>query len=198
MTIKNIAVFCGSSTGSDPVYMEMAGRLGRKLAEENVTLIYGGAQVGCMGAVADACLQANGRVIGVIPEKLRDVEIAHRQLTELHVVKTMHERKARMSELADAFVALPGGPGTLEEWFEVFTWSMLGYHAKPCCLLNVNHFYDPLIAMLDHIIQQGFMKSSFRDRIIVASNVEDLLQSLYRYEPVHEVKWEVPLAKRKG
>ena len=189
MTIKKIAVFCGSSTGNDPVYMEMAGRLGRKLAEENLTLVYGGAQVGCMGAVADACLQANGRVIGVIPEKLRDVEIAHSHLTELRVVKTMHERKALMSELADAFVALPGGPGTLEEWFEVFTWSQLGYHAKPCCLLNVNHYYDPLIAMLDHIIQQGFMKSSYRDMIIVESNVDDLMQSLYRYQPMHEVKW---------
>lgn len=189
MSIRKIAVFCGSSTGNDPVYMEMAGQLGRKLAEENLTLIYGGAQVGCMGAVADACLQANGNVIGVIPEKLKDVEIAHRHLTRLYVVKTMHERKALMSELADAFVALPGGSGTLEEWFEVFTWSQLGYHAKPCCLLNVNRYFDPLIAMLDHIIKEGFMRPSYRDMIIVESNVDDLIRSIYSYSPKHEVKW---------
>jgi len=189
MPIKNIAVFCGSSTGIDPVYIESAKRLGRKIAEENLTLIYGGARVGCMGAVADACLQANGNVIGVIPEKLRDVEIAHNHLTELHVVKTMHERKALMSELADAFVALPGGVGTLEEWFEVFTWAQLGYHEKPCCLLNVDHYFDPLISMLDHIIKQGFMKSSYRDMIIVKTDVDDLFQSIYRYSPKHDVKW---------
>ncbi|WP_416147436.1 TIGR00730 family Rossman fold protein [Salipaludibacillus sp. HK11] len=178
MEFKSMAVFCGSRTGSDSIYMKMAGYLGKKLAQEKKTLIYGGSHVGCMGAMSDACLEAGGQVIGVIPEKLKNVEVAHQQLTELHVVKTMHERKAKMADLADVFVALPGGAGTLEEWFEVFTWSQIGYHQKPCCLLNINGFFDPLIAMLDHTIDKGFMDPSQRDFIMIETSVEGLLEAL--------------------
>jgi uncharacterized protein (TIGR00730 family) len=189
MEMKNLAVFCGSSTGTDRVYIEHANRFGEELAKNNKTLIYGGAQVGCMGALADASLQNNGRVIGVIPKKLKDVEIAHEQLTDLHIVHTMHERKAKMAELADGFVALPGGSGTLEEWFEVFTWSQLGYHEKPCGLLNVNNFFNPLITMLDHTIEQGFMNKSYRDMILISSDPKELLEKMDAYHPSHKVKW---------
>ncbi|GAF15794.1 lysine decarboxylase family [Bacillus sp. JCM 19046] len=157
MMKKSIAVFCGSSSGSDPRFIEAAKEFGGILAEQGRTLVYGGAQVGCMGAIADQVLALNGTVIGVIPEKLKRVEVAHQQLNELITVKTMHERKAQMAERSDAFVALPGGAGTLEEWFEVFTWAQLGYHQKPCAILNVNGFYDPLLEMIDHTIDQGFM-----------------------------------------
>ncbi|WP_276540954.1 LOG family protein [Salipaludibacillus agaradhaerens] len=189
MTIKRIAIFCGSSKGGHPIYLEMAAALGRRLAEEKITLVYGGARVGCMGAVADACLEAGGDVIGVIPEKLKNVEIAHDGLTDLYVVKTMHERKAKMADLSDAFVALPGGAGTLEEWFEAFTWSQLGYHEKPCCLLNTHDFFNPLVTMLDHTIEEGFMNPAYRETILVENDVDSLINALqnYVYEPV--VKW---------
>lgn len=189
MKMKNLAVFCGSSAGIDNVYTDYAKKFGAQLAHNNKTLIYGGAQVGCMGALADAALQSGGDVIGVIPQKLKAVEIAHDHLTELHVVNTMHERKSKMAELADGFVALPGGAGTLEEWFEAFTWSQLGYHAKPCGLLNVNNFFDPLITMLDHTIEQGFMNSSYREMIIISSDPKQLLEKMDSYSPSHVVKW---------
>ncbi|GGN66946.1 putative cytokinin riboside 5'-monophosphate phosphoribohydrolase [Oceanobacillus indicireducens] len=189
MEIKSLAVFCGSSTGINNVYIEHAKRFGEELANNNKTLIYGGAQVGCMGALADASLHSGGNVIGVIPQKLKAVEIAHDQLSELHVVNTMHERKSKMAELADGFVALPGGAGTLEEWFEVFTWSQLGYHAKPCGLLNVNNFFDPLITMLDHTIEQGFMNKDYREMIIISPDPKELLEKIDSFSPSHAVKW---------
>lgn len=189
MEIRNLAVFCGSSAGTDNVYIENAERLGEELANRNKTLIYGGAQVGCMGALANKSLHNGGKVVGVIPKKLRDVEIAHEQLTELHVVNTMHERKSKMADLADGFIALPGGAGTLEEWFEVFTWSQLGYHAKPCGLLNVNDFFDPLIAMLDHTIKEGFMNRNYREMILISSDPMELLEKMDSYSPTHTVKW---------
>lgn len=189
MEIKKLAVFCGSSTGINSTYKEHAAKFGNELANSKKTLIYGGAQVGCMGALADASLQSGGNVIGVIPEKLKSVEIAHEQLTELHVVQTMHERKAKMAELADGFVALPGGAGTLEEWFEVFTWSQLGYHKKPCGLLNVNNFFDPLMTMLDHTIEQGFMNEAYREMILISPNPKELLEKMDAYHPSHAVKW---------
>lgn len=189
MEIKSLAVFCGSSTGINNVYIEHAKRFGEELANNNKTLIYGGAQVGCMGALADASLHSGGNVIGVIPQKLKAVEIAHDQLSELHVVNTMHERKSKMAELADGFVALPGGAGTLEEWFEVFTWSQLGYHAKPCGLLNVNNFFDPLITMLDHTIEQGFMNKDYREMIIISPDPKELLEKIDSFSPIHAVKW---------
>jgi len=189
MKIKSLAVFCGSSAGTDNVYIENAERLGEELANRNKTLIYGGAQVGCMGALANESLRNGGKVVGVIPKKLRDVEIAHEQLTELHVVDTMHERKSKMADLADGFIALPGGAGTLEEWFEVFTWSQLGYHAKPCGLLNVNNFFDPLIAMLDHTIIEGFMNEKYREMILISSDPKGLLGEMDSYSPTYPVKW---------
>ncbi len=189
MDLKRIAVFCGSSAGQDSVYIENAKQLGEAMAANNKTLVYGGAQVGCMGAVANAVLDQGGQAIGVIPQKLMDVEIAHEHLTELHVVETMHERKAKMADLADGFVALPGGAGTLEEWFEVFTWAQLGYHDKPIALLNVNGFYDPLIQMLDHTIDEGFMKKEYRDMIIVAEEPAALIDKMNRYEASYVVKW---------
>ena len=143
-----------------------------------------------MGALADASLHHGGKVIGVIPQKLKDVKIAHEQLTALHIVDTMHERKSKMAELAEGFVALPGGAGTLEEWFEVFTWAQLGYHDKPCGLLNVNHFFDPLLKMLDHTIEQGFMNKRYRDMIIVSSDPKELLEKMDCYTPSHVVKWQ--------
>ncbi|WP_307188683.1 MULTISPECIES: TIGR00730 family Rossman fold protein [Bacillaceae] len=187
--IKKIAVFCGSASGTNPIYIEEAKRLGSLLAEQNRGLVYGGAQVGCMGAIANQVLEKEGHVHGVIPKKLMRVEVAHHHLTQLDVVETMHERKARMAELADAFVALPGGAGTLEEWFEVFTWAQLGYHQKPCGVLNVAGFYDPFLSMIDHTIEQGFMNPQYKELIIVADSSESLLKQLDDYEPISISKW---------
>ncbi|MFS0785527.1 TIGR00730 family Rossman fold protein [Shouchella sp. 1P09AA] len=187
--INALAVFCGSSSGINPIYIEESKRLGELLADQKRTLVYGGAQVGCMGAIADQVLEKGGHVLGVIPKRLKRVEVAHNHLDELYVVDTMHERKAKMAELADAFVALPGGAGTLEEWFEVFTWAQLGYHQKPCAILNVNGFYDPLLSMIDHTIEQGFMNPAYKKMILFASSPEDLLQQLDDYQPTYLSKW---------
>lgn len=176
--MKSIAVFCGSREGTDPAYMEAASNLGTLLAQENIKLIYGGSRVGLMGAVADAVIDAGGKAIGVIPKKLMTVETAHENLTELHVVEGMHERKAMMALLADAFVALPGGSGTLEEWFEVLTWAQIGYHQKPCCLLNTNNYYTPLLGLFDHMIEQGFVKKEYKELIIMETDPEKLLEKL--------------------
>ncbi|QOY38404.1 TIGR00730 family Rossman fold protein [Anaerobacillus isosaccharinicus] len=188
--MKKIAVFCGSSSGFDPCYMEAARALGKKLAEEKIDLIYGGAQVGCMGAVADAVIESGGNVIGVIPKKLMRVEIAHDNLTELHVVETMHERKAMMAELADGFIAMPGGSGTLEEWFEVLTWAQIGYHQKPCSLLNVNNYYTPLLSLFDHMIEQGFVREEYRPLIIMEQDPAKLVHRLQNYQPTYVHKWD--------
>ncbi|GAA5416506.1 putative cytokinin riboside 5'-monophosphate phosphoribohydrolase [Paraliobacillus ryukyuensis] len=187
--MKRVAVYCGSSKGKDPVYMTEARRLGNLLAEAGIELVYGGSSVGCMGAVADGMLEAGGKVIGVIPEKLNDVEIAHEKLTELHVVKTMHERKAMMAELADGFIAFPGGTGTLEEWFEVFTWAQIGYHQKPCALLNINNYYAPIMTLFDHMIEQGFVKQGYKDLIVMENEAEVLIEKLMNYEGVYISKW---------
>jgi uncharacterized protein (TIGR00730 family) len=144
--VKQLAVFCGSSNGASEAYKEGAIQLGKELAKRNITLVYGGASVGIMGAVANTVLNEGGKVIGVIPRLLEEREISHQHLTELHTVDTMHERKSKMAELADGFIALPGGPGTLEEFFEIFTWAQIGLHQKPCGLLNINQYYNPLIA----------------------------------------------------
>ncbi|NOU98762.1 LOG family protein [Paenibacillus planticolens] len=176
--MKTIAVFCGSGTGNDAVYMEEARNLGKAIAAQGWALVYGGATVGCMGAVADAVMEAGGKVIGVIPKKLSDIEIAHPRLSELHVVDTMHERKAMMAAHADAFVTLPGGVGTLEEYFEVLTWAHIGYHNKPCALLNVNEYYTPMISLIDHMMEQGFVKESTRKLMIVENEPICLLERL--------------------
>ncbi|GAF20752.1 MULTISPECIES: TIGR00730 family Rossman fold protein [Shouchella] len=187
--IKNVAVFCGSASGINPIYIEEAKRLGTLLAAQDRGLVYGGAQVGCMGAIANQMLEKGGHVHGVIPKKLMRVEVAHHHLNQLDVVDTMHERKAKMAELSDAFIALPGGAGTLEEWFEVFTWAQLGYHQKPCAVLNVAGFYDPFLTMIDHTIEQGFMNPKYKELIIVANSPETLLKQLDAYEPISISKW---------
>jgi len=187
--MKRVAVFCGSSTGNDPIYMQEARKLGQVLAANGIDLVYGGATVGCMGAVADAVMESGGKVIGVIPKKLANVEIAHEQLTELHVVDTMHERKAMMAEYADGFIALPGGVGTLEEWFEVFTWAQLGYHNKPCALLNINQYYNPMVALFDHMIEQGFMREAYRNLFLIGDDSANLIARLKDHKPEYVHKW---------
>jgi uncharacterized protein (TIGR00730 family) len=173
--VKAVCVYCGSSFGTDPVYLEATRALARTFASQGIGVVYGGASVGLMGALADATLAAGGEVVGVIPQQLVDREIAHKGLTELHVVSTMHERKALMAQLSDAFVALPGGIGTLEELIEVFTWSQLGLHTKPLGVLNVNGYYDRLGAFLDHAVEQGFQPAEQRAKLVMATDPEALL-----------------------
>ena len=187
--MERICVFCGSSPGADPAYAEAAADLGRALAGRGLTLIYGGGHVGLMGVLADAVLAAGGRVTGVIPEALAAKELAHRGLTELRVVGSMHERKALMSELSDAFIALPGGIGTLEEWFEVWTWSQLGFQPKPCGMLNVAGYYDHLLAFLDHMTTERFLSPPHRSMAIVEERADRLLDRLASYQPPRAAKW---------
>ena len=177
--IRNIAVFCASANGAHPIYRVAAEELGRALAIRNIGLIYGGSNVGLMKTVAEAALAADGKVIGVIPEVLVDLEVAHHGITELHVTSTMHTRKALIGEKADAFIALPGGFGTLEELFEVLAWHTLKLHAKPILLLNTNGFYDELLAFLDHCVAEGMLKSKGRELLLVANTVEDALVQLF-------------------
>ena len=173
--MRAVCVYCGSSVGADPAYLEVTQELGRTFAGAGITTVYGGAAVGLMGALADAALAAGGNVVGVIPQQLVDREIAHPELTELHVVNSMHERKALMADLSDAFVALPGGIGTLEELIEVYTWAQLGLHAKPIAVLNTLAYYEPLVAFLDHAVTQGFLPAARRESLIVAPDPEALL-----------------------
>lgn len=184
-----LCVFSGSSSGRSVAYAAAAADLGRALAGSGIGLVYGGASVGLMGVLADAALAAGGEVIGVIPQALYDKEIAHRGLSDLRVVGSMHERKAMMADLADGFVALPGGAGTLEELFEVWTWAQLGHHRKPCALLNVDGFYDGLAGFLDHIVAEEFVKPVHRDMLIVAPDVDSLLASIGSYEAPLVDKW---------
>jgi uncharacterized protein (TIGR00730 family) len=177
-TIRNVAVFCASANGTHPSYKIAAEELGRALAIRNIGLIYGGAKVGLMYAVAEASLAAGGRVIGVIPEVLVDLEVAHHGITELHVTSTMHTRKALMGEKADAFIALPGGFGTFEELFEVLAWHSLKIHEKPILLLNTNGFYDKLLAFLDHCVSEGMLKPKNRELLFIADTVEEALAQL--------------------
>src|SRR5271163_1024601 len=176
--IRNIAVFCASANGTNPIYRAAAEELGRALATRNIGVIYGGANVGLMQAVAEAALAADGRVVGVIPEVLVDLEVAHHGITELHITSTMHTRKALIGEKADAFLALPGGFGTFEELFEVLAWHSLKIHAKPILLLNINGFYDKLLIFLDHCIAEGMLKPRNREILLVANSVEDALTQL--------------------
>ena len=187
--MKRLCVFCGSSPGFDPAYGEAARALGTALAHAGIGLVYGGGCVGLMGIVADAALAAGGEVIGVIPQALVDRELAHHGCTTLHVVESMHARKAMMADLADGFVALPGGIGTFEELFEVWTWAQLGDHGKPVSLLNVTGFYDGLIAFLNDVVADGFMRERHRDMLIVADSVAPLLERLRCYTPPETGKW---------
>lgn len=187
--MKRICVFCGSSQGSRPIYLEAAQNVGRTLAARKIDLVYGGGCVGLMGAMADAGLAQGGHVIGVIPESLVAKEVAHKGLPDLRVVKSMHERKALMAELSDAFIALPGGFGTYEEFCEVLTWGQLGLHRKPFGLLNVAGFYDPLLALFDHAVKEGFVHHIHRELVLVESNLEKLLSRLETFQPPAVAKW---------
>ena len=187
--MRSACVFCGSRSGTEPAYDEAARELGRTLAAENITLVYGGGRVGLMGVVAEAALGAGGEVVGVIPQALLEREIAHTGLTDLRVVGSMHERKALMSELSEGFIALPGGTGTLEEFFEVLTWAQLGEHRKPCALLNAGRYYDPLLVLFDHMVAKGFLSEEHRAMVLVETEPEALLEALAGYKPPRVVKW---------
>ncbi|GGA67109.1 cytokinin riboside 5'-monophosphate phosphoribohydrolase [Edaphobacter acidisoli] len=176
--VENVAVFCASANGVDPVYRQSAEILGRLLARHGIGVVYGGARVGLMCAVAEASLAAGGRVVGVIPDVLVDLEVAHHGITELHITDTMHTRKALIGQRADAFIALPGGFGTFEELFEVLAWHSLRLHQKPIVLVNINGFYDKLLDFLDHCIAEGLLKPKNREALLVANTVEDALRLL--------------------
>lgn len=187
--IRSLCVFCGSNSGNDPIYANVARDFGVLLAKEKIDLVYGGGHVGLMGIVADAVLAGGGKAIGVIPRMLWDREVGHRNLTELHIVETMHERKAMMASLSDAFVALPGGLGTLEEIFEVWTWAQLGIHRKPLGFLDVLGFYTPLLSSLDRAVDAGFIRAQHRSMAIVDLDPASLLRHLSEYEPPVVEKW---------
>ncbi|WP_113696170.1 TIGR00730 family Rossman fold protein [Amycolatopsis albispora] len=187
--MKRVCVFCGSSPGKGTVYTEQAAALGKLLAERGIGLVYGGASVGTMGVVADAALAAGGEVIGVIPGHLMDAEVGHHGLTELHVVATMHERKAKMAELSDGFLALPGGAGTLEELFEVWTWAQLGLHAKPLGLVDVAGYFQPLRQFVDHMVDEGFLRPQHREMVSVDPDPRVLLEIFESHNGVAVNKW---------
>ncbi len=189
---NRICVFCGSSPGLRPEYVAGARELARSLVSAGIELVYGGAEVGVMGVLADTALEAGGSVTGVIPQNLVDREIAHRSLTRLHVVETMHERKALMAELSDGFIALPGGLGTLEELFEALTWGQLGIHVKPCGFLNTCGYYDELLSFLDHAVSEQFIKPEHRAMIKAAETPRELLQQFESYKAPHGGKWVTP------
>ncbi|MDC0675473.1 LOG family protein [Nannocystis radixulma] len=184
-TFRRICIFCGSHKGLDPYFAEVARAVGEHLARSNIGLVYGGGKVGLMGEIADAALRAGGQVFGVIPEKLRDVEVGHDGLTELFVVDSMHARKMMMAQLSDAFIALPGGFGTLEELFEATTWLQLGYHRKPVGLLNAGGYYDHLLAFLDHAAQQGLVLAEHRPLMLSAPDIVALLEMMAHVEIPH-------------
>ncbi|CDL85846.1 TIGR00730 family Rossman fold protein [Xenorhabdus cabanillasii] len=179
--IKSIAVYCGSSLGASEIYKENAIIFAKELVKRGITLVYGGASVGIMGTVADTVLHEGGKVIGVIPALLEEREISHKNLSELYIVETMHQRKNKMIELADGFVALPGGFGTLEEFSEVFTWSMIGLNSKPCGILNINNFYDPLISMINKMADERFLQEKYRNMAIIEKNPTVLLDRFDHY-----------------
>ena len=187
--MQSLCVFCGSRQGLDPAYTKAARSLGTMLAEANIRLVFGGGHVGLMGVISNAALEAGGDVIGVIPRSLVERELAHAGLTDLRIVGSMHERKALMSDLSEGFITLPGGTGTLEEFFEVLTWAQLGEHEKPCGLLNVAGYYDPLLSVFDHMVHKGFLSESNRTLVLAESEPERLLQKLESYQPPKIAKW---------
>lgn len=187
--MKSVTVFCGSSSGTDPIYRSQAAMLGATLAQQDIRIIYGGAKVGLMGAVADAALSEGGKVVGIIPRFLRSKEIAHERLTELIIVESMHERKTKMQELCDGMIALPGGFGTLEELFEILTWAQLGLHKKPVGLLDVNGFYDHLKKLLLTMVDKGFLKEINYSMLLISDDIDDLLGQMKRYIAPAIPKW---------
>ena len=187
--LKSIGIFCGSSSGLNPAYIQAAKAIGAYFALNDLKIVYGGGKVGLMGAVADAAINNGGEVIGVMPQSLVDKEIAHAGLTKLYVVKDMHERKNMMSSLSDAFLTLPGGAGTLEEIFEQWTWAQLGLHEKPCAFLNVNNYFSPLLTMINRMVEEGFLKSQYQRMLIVEHEPSLILDGLNNYQaPKH--KWQ--------
>ena len=176
--LDQLAVYCGSAPGSDPAFADAAKATAAAMVREKIQLVYGGGRLGLMGLIADSVLELGGEVYGVIPQALVDIEVAHPNVTELHVVETMHERKAKMTELADGFLALPGGIGTLDELFEAWSWNALGYHKKPFCLLNTNGYWDGLITFIDHATESGFMSAQRREQLLVADTPEQALELL--------------------
>lgn len=187
--MKSICVYCGSSFGEKPAYAQAARDLANALTKEGIKLVYGGASVGIMGEIANTVLANGGEVIGVIPQALVDKEVSHASLTKLHIVSSMHERKALMAELSDGFIALPGGFGTLEELFEVLTWSQLGFHQKPVALLNVANYYDSLLEFIDQTTQQMFIKPEHRSLLLADIEVEALIDQMRKFVPPHITKW---------
>jgi uncharacterized protein (TIGR00730 family) len=187
--IRRLAVFCGSNPGLRPDYVEAARSLGRLLARRGIGVVYGGSNVGLMAALADAMMDELGDIVGVIPRMLVEREVANTALSDLRIVNSMHERKAMMAELADGFIAMPGGIGTLEEFFETWTWGQLGMHAKPCGLLNVAGYFDPLLQFLDHAVAERFVRDVHRGMVVVESDPAALLARFESYEPPRVVKW---------
>jgi uncharacterized protein (TIGR00730 family) len=187
--MKRICVFCGSSPGANPIYLEIAEEVGKFLAQNNVELVYGGGRVGLMGKVADAVMANGGKVIGVIPKQLAIREVMHAGLSELHVVDSMHQRKAMMAELSEGFIALPGGFGTFEEFFEIVTWAQLGIHQKPCALLNVAGFYEALMALIAHSTEQMFIRPEHRLLVLIDDSIEKLYRKMLDFKPPVIEKW---------
>lgn len=189
MSICSVCIYCGSSLGNSSIYAEQASILAKTLAQNGITIIYGGAKVGVMGVIADTALAEGGKVIGVIPKSLVEKEIAHQGLSEIHIVESMHERKALMADLSDGFIALPGGAGTLEELSEVWTWAQLGFHSKPCGILNVSSYYGHLLAFISHASSEGFLRPQHKEMLIVANSADELLLRFNSYKPPKVKKW---------
>lgn len=187
--MKSITVFCGSSSGFRQEYAEAAKNLGRNLVSQNIRLVYGGGNVGLMGIIADEVMKTGGEVIGIIPESLDQKEVGHRGITELRVVSSMHERKALMAEFADGFIAMPGGIGTFEEFFEILTWAQLGFHDKPCGILNVANYYDGLLSLCDNAVNEGFLRPIHRQLILDDSDSVALLEKMKNFQPQTVEKW---------
>ena len=185
--MKRLAVYCGSATPADPVYIESARAVGRMLAERGIGVVYGGGRLGLMGAVADSALAAGGEVIGIIPRALVDAEVAHRSLTELHVVETMHQRKQAFTDLSDGFVNLPGGTGTMDELWEALSWAQIGYHSKPVGLLNSAGYYDHLIAFYYHMAKVGFLRAQHKDILIIDDGLDGLLEKMSAHAPIETI-----------
>lgn len=187
--MKSICVYCGSSSGNNEIYTEQATALGKLLAKRNIKLVYGGANVGLMGVIADTVLDNGGKAIGIIPESLVAHEVAHPKLTELKIVDSMHARKAMMAELSDGFIAMPGGLGTLEELFEILTWGQLGFHHKPCAILNVNGYYDKLLEYLEHAVGEQLLKPKHRQLLLSGNDPDAVMKVMDEYKPCYEGKW---------
>ncbi len=187
--IKNLTIFCGSNCGSNPLFKQKAKELGTFLAQNNIKLVYGGGKVGLMGIIADAVLENNGEVIGIMPDHLYQKEVAHKQLTELQIVKTMHERKALMEKLSDGFIAMPGGMGTLDEIVEIFTWSQLNLHTKPFGFYNIGSFFDKLFDYFKHMVKEKFLHEEHYSRIVISDNAPDLISKLEKYSHKDLDKW---------